>query len=172
MKKKFVTFQIINRSLIAWDEIMLGMTEDGTIYQRKIERVNPETPIFMLTEWEKVGTRGAQESFIRPENEKVGLTPGWEAARRILAFLNARTGKGFKDTVTNRRFVFARLEEYTEEDIKAVIAYKVREWQKDPVMKKYLRPATLFNATKFNQYYGELNHQPEASSQAALFPRE
>ena len=37
-----------------------------------------------------------------------------------------------------------------------VIAKKVREWGADPKMSTYLRPATLFNATKFAQYQGEL----------------
>lgn len=173
MKKKFVGFQILNRSVIAWDEIMLGMTEDGEVYQRKIERVNPETPVLMLSEWEKVGTCGAQESFIRPDQEKVERSPDWEAARRVLSFLNAKTGKRFKDTQSNRRLVMGRLTEgYGEEDLKSVVAFKVREWGKDPVMKKYLRPATLFNATKFDQYYGELNHQTPDENQHELFPKD
>jgi uncharacterized phage protein (TIGR02220 family) len=41
-------------------------------------------------------------------------------------------------------------------DCRQVIAKKTREWQGNPKMDEYLRPATLFNATKFEQYVGEL----------------
>jgi hypothetical protein len=37
-----------------------------------------------------------------------------------------------------------------------VIAKKCREWLHDEHMNEYLRPATLFNRTKFAQYQGEL----------------
>ena len=37
-----------------------------------------------------------------------------------------------------------------------VIAKKTREWKGNLKMDEYLRPATLFNATKFEQYVGEL----------------
>jgi len=33
---------------------------------------------------------------------------------------------------------------------------KCREWGADEKMEEYLRPATLFNATKFAQYRGKL----------------
>jgi len=41
------------------------------------------------------------------------------------------------------------------QDCKGVIARKVREWQDDPKLAKYLRPETLFDATKFESYLGE-----------------
>ena len=36
-----------------------------------------------------------------------------------------------------------------------MVAYKVAEWKNDPKMKKYLRPETLFNATKFESYIAD-----------------
>jgi hypothetical protein len=42
------------------------------------------------------------------------------------------------------------------EDCKAVIDAQVSEWAGDPKMRKFLRPETLFNRTKFAGYLGAL----------------
>ncbi len=79
-------------------------------------------------------------------------------ARVILEFLNEKTGKSFRTTSTNLDFIAARLRSGASvQDCKSLIARKVREWSPDPKMAMYLRPATLFNATKFEQYLGEMN---------------
>ena len=41
--------------------------------------------------------------------------------------------------------------------MKAVIAMKCQEWKNDPHMTLYLRPKTLFIASNFEQYYGQLD---------------
>lgn len=75
----------------------------------------------------------------------------------ILDYLNDISGKLFKHVDSNLRLIKARLKEgHSEKDIYAVIDKKVTEWENDPKMAKYIRPATLFNAEKFNQYVGEL----------------
>lgn len=80
-------------------------------------------------------------------------------AIEILEFLNEKTGKAFRPVDTNLKFIISRLKSGAQvEDCRAVIAKKYREWKGDPVMVDYVRPATLFNATKFEQYFGELNH--------------
>lgn len=80
-----------------------------------------------------------------------------EVAEEILAFLNMKTGRRYKPVDVNLNFIYARLKEgHTIEEIRAVVAMKVREWQYDDKMCKYLRPATLFNCKLFNQYVGEL----------------
>jgi uncharacterized phage protein (TIGR02220 family) len=61
----------------------------------------------------------------------------------------------------NISLISARLEESTLEECRAVIDAKVEAWQHDPKMREYLRPATLFNATKFANYVGELG-SPDA----------
>lgn len=79
-----------------------------------------------------------------------------ETARRVIDFLNAKTGKAFRPVPANINFVVGRLKEgATEQDCKSVIARKTREW-KGTEQAMYLRPETLFNATKFAQYVGEL----------------
>jgi uncharacterized phage protein (TIGR02220 family) len=77
-------------------------------------------------------------------------------ARDVLSFLNAKAGRNYRPTRVNLKFIEDRLKEgYTMEDCKQVVVRKCREW-KGGEMDQYLRPATLFNATKFNQYAGEL----------------
>jgi uncharacterized phage protein (TIGR02220 family) len=73
----------------------------------------------------------------------------------ILGYLNEKADKNFKPVDSNKRFLKARLEEgHSPDDIKAVIDMKVSEWKGDSHMNQYLRPATLFNAEKFNSYVG------------------
>ena len=79
-----------------------------------------------------------------------------DAPRRVLAFLNQKTGKAFRPTESNLSLIRARMKEGYDEDIcRMVIARKFRDWKADDKMAGYLRPATLFNREKFNQYAGE-----------------
>ena len=80
-----------------------------------------------------------------------------DPAREILEFLNKKTGRHYRPVVSNLRMIRSRIKEgYTADELRQVVAKKCREWRNDPVMNQYLRPATLFNATKFAQYSGEL----------------
>jgi len=75
----------------------------------------------------------------------------------ILNYLNDISGKSFKHVESNLKLIKARFNEgHSKKEICAVIDRKVTEWRDDPKMAKYIRPATLFNAEKFNQYVGEL----------------
>jgi uncharacterized phage protein (TIGR02220 family) len=77
-------------------------------------------------------------------------------AETILSFLNAKAGRTFRATPSNLTLIEARLKAGASlEDCRGVIVRKVRAWAADPKMALYLRPATLFNATKFDQYVGE-----------------
>jgi len=78
-------------------------------------------------------------------------------AMQILHFLNQKTGRVYRPVDTNLKLVMARLKSgATLAQCFQVIAKKTREWKGNPMMDEYLRPATLFNATKFEQYLGEL----------------
>ncbi len=98
-----------------------------------------------------------------PENEKpqgIQLANGKQkhrdAAIRVLEFLNLRAGRHYRPSKTNLTLIAERLKEGASEDeCRIVIARKIREW-KGGEMDMYLRPATLFNATKFAQYVGEV----------------
>lgn len=91
--------------------------------------------------------------IIGQENTKA-LNP---QAVEILEYLNVKAKKGFKPGDANLKFILARLAEgHTADDLKAVVDRKVAQWSEDPKMAQYIRPATLFNDEKFNQYVGEL----------------
>jgi uncharacterized phage protein (TIGR02220 family) len=80
-----------------------------------------------------------------------------QSAREVLDFLNAKAGRRYKPLPANLRMIAARIKEgATVAECRQVIAKKCREWGTDEKMSEYLRPATLFNATKFAQYVGEL----------------
>lgn len=74
----------------------------------------------------------------------------------VLAFLNLKTGRDYQPVDANLSLIEARIKEgATVQDCKTVVARKFRDWSADDKMRPYLRPATLFNATKFAQYRGE-----------------
>lgn len=78
-------------------------------------------------------------------------------ALEILTFLNEKTGRNYRPVKANIGMIEARLKEgATVEELRAVVAKKCREWTGNETMQIYLRPATLFNSTKFAQYQGEL----------------
>ena len=82
-----------------------------------------------------------------------------QGAIEVLNFLNERCLKNFQPTEANLNFIISRLAEgATVSECRKVIAIKRRQWIDDPQMNKYLRPATLFNKTKYHQYTGEIGN--------------
>lgn len=78
-------------------------------------------------------------------------------AAEIIAFLNAKAGRNFDVNGANADHVVARLKDgESQDDCRAVIALKCRQWKGDEKMAMYLRPETLFSRTKFASYKGEL----------------
>ena len=86
-------------------------------------------------------------------NKALSGTPD---AIALLDYLNEKTGRSYRAVKANVSLITARLNESTVEECRAVIDAKVSAWQRDEKMREYLRPATLFNATKFANYVGEL----------------
>jgi phage replication O-like protein O len=73
-----------------------------------------------------------------------------------LNYLNEKANRNYKPVKSNLDFIKARLKEgFTKDEIFHVINVKVSQWLNDVAMNQYLRPATLFNATKFAQYAAE-----------------
>ena len=76
----------------------------------------------------------------------------------VLNYLNSKANKNYKPVKANTDFINARIKDgFTKEDLFRVIDSKCSQWLMDDKMNQYLRPATLFNATKFSQYAGELS---------------
>lgn len=87
----------------------------------------------------------------------------------IIAYLNDRAGTRFQVVDSSARLIRARMREgATMEQLRAVVDAKSRDWPKGDPMRRYLRPATLFNAEKFEQYRGQLvNDVDDAERRAA-----
>ena len=98
---------------------------------------------------EENNTRSNDEQ--RKKNQALRLE-----AREVLTFLNEKTGRSFRFVDTNLRLIEARLRSGASvADCKGVVARKVREWKNDAKMSAFLRPETLFSASKFESYLGE-----------------
>ena len=94
-------------------------------------------------------TKGNDLNNINKENKDI--------ITGILEYLNisARKKRGFRPTDANMKFIRARLNEgYTLDDLKHVIDVKCEEWL-GTTQEQYLRPETLFNATKFQTYINQ-----------------
>ena len=78
------------------------------------------------------------------DNKELSVTDVW------LGYFNSTTGRQFK----NSQGLTARLNEYSEEDIKLVIDYKNKQW-KGTSQEKYLRPETIFKPSKFESYLND-----------------
>lgn len=77
-----------------------------------------------------------------------------------IAYLNQKTNSNYKFVDSNTNLVKSRLKDkYTLDYFKIVIDKKTAEWGKDAGWSKYLRPSTLFNASKFESYL----NQPEVA---------
>lgn len=85
-----------------------------------------------------------------------GITSDKTAIVEVLNYLNQKAKRDYRAVDSNLKLIAARLEEgATVDECKYVIDAKVKEWMDDKKMCMYLRPETLFNATKFAQYIGE-----------------
>ena len=70
----------------------------------------------------------------------------------VIAYLNKKSGKHFKDTETNRKLIRSRLSEgFSKDDIKTAIDHVVAGW-KGTEMERYIQPSTIFRASKFEGY--------------------
>jgi uncharacterized phage protein (TIGR02220 family) len=120
---------------------------DGASSASSSSASKPQTP---------KGEAGLAPGAVHPVNGKsVELKI---AARRVLAFVNEKTGRNFREVDANLKPIMARIREgATEGQCRQVIASKVREWQDDPEMSKHLNPETLFRPSKFAKYLGALD---------------
>jgi uncharacterized phage protein (TIGR02220 family) len=83
---------------------------------------------------------------------------------QILSYLNEKAARSYQPVPANMKLISARLKEGASPDqCKAVIDAKASAWLGDSKMAGYLRPKTLFNATNFAQYVGELGSGSPAS---------
>lgn len=126
----------------------------GEDSEREFLMQNPD----MIDGWVRLARRvallGDQPDMFDPDTA-VAVERGWHLdAKRVLAFLNNRCNRKFRETDANMAFISARLSEkgITAEDCFDMIDRQAALWE-GTHMEQYLRPETLFNATKFDAYY-------------------
>lgn len=85
----------------------------------------------------------------------------------IISYLNSKAGTHYRNVDSNRKLITARMKEgYTVEDFKTVIDKKCDEW-KGTDMQQFIRPVTLFQASKFENY---LNAPVKKKPQNVVIP--
>jgi uncharacterized phage protein (TIGR02220 family) len=93
----------------------------------------------------------------QPDNQlTVSVVANMVEAEAVLITLNDVCKKKYRKSKSSLRPIIARLNEgYSVQELEAVIKIKSKQWLKDLSMNKYLRPETLFGATKFPSYLEE-----------------
>ena len=138
--------------------------------ERTVQR-NDDEPFNEPSTNRTPATSGKREPNHKPEPEpeetkSTALSGKPDAAKRnghlkaeaegVLSFLNEKTGCNYRAVPANLDLIVARLKEgATLDEMRAVVERKCSQWSGDDKMAEYLRPATLFNRTKFAQYQGE-----------------
>ena len=84
-------------------------------------------------------------------------------AVKLIKVLNNLTGRHFRENgEASIQLIVARLKSGIHVDhLHKMIGHKVRQWKNDDKMKGYLRPSTLFNKEKCEQYIGEVDFDYE-----------
>lgn len=78
------------------------------------------------------------------------------SVRELVDYLNKKANKNYSYKTDNTvKLLNARLVDYSIEQIKNVIDSKCSDWLDDEKMNRFLRPETLFNKTKFENYINE-----------------
>lgn len=132
---------------------------DGTVNSTvsELEILQSGTGNFTVSELEILQTNKTDNNEIDNNNNKLSVY------KEIISYLNEMTKSSFRvNNKSTQKLIDARLNEgYSVSDLKLVIKDKtdewmhkvgVPDWQKDKDMTKYLRPSTLFKASKFEEY--------------------
>ena len=148
----------------------------------KIDREKLEQAVKQL-EAKKEVYKNLEEKENFPEKEKeknsAKKKEKEQQIKEVVEYLNLKANRNYRPgTPKTKSLISARLKDYTVEDLKAVIDFKVDKWlnaewydkQGNLVQgKNFLRPSTLFNETNFENYINELPSQAtKESSQSYL----
>jgi uncharacterized phage protein (TIGR02220 family) len=128
-----------------------GPTKRATTQEHK--NISIPNGIDLVGQDEPAPTAAATSNTVVASRPKKSRPDYTEQCEQVIAHLNQTAGKRFKNTATNHKFISARLKDgHTLDDLITVIDRKTAEWIDDGRMNQYLRPATLFNAEKFEGY--------------------
>lgn len=103
-------------------------------------------------------TKPSQDNPPTPLSDEFGAEPGEfeEFAMACLDAFNAETGQDYRSSGGTDWLDLRRIHDNgrTVDDVRAVVRLKLREWGRDPKMRRYVRPSTLFGP-KFEEYLAE-----------------
>lgn len=87
-------------------------------------------------------------------------------AQEIIEYFNSCANTTYSlETGSNKSLIISRLKEgYSISEFKFVINKKINDWKSDAKMKKFIRPLTIFNKSKFENYLNENNDGKAASN--------
>lgn len=93
------------------------------------------------------GAKASQKQELKPRNPDQDVLS-------VLDFLNEQTGRKFRYSSANVSIIKARLKEQdvTLNGVLKMIERQCEKWNGTD-MEEYLRPSTLFRASKFDSYY-------------------
>jgi len=161
-KPRVISF---NKNYDEWVSKDIEGVKRPTVYQNTITTVGQTT----YTTGGQLTHQERKEKEILKDKDIVEQSTTEYPYKEVIDYLNAKSGKGFKDkSKDTRKHIAARFNEgYSLDDFRKVIDNKVQEWNVDPErgerdMRQYIRPSTLFGP-KFESY---LNQQPVAKSQS------
>lgn len=163
----------VGKSSTEADRIRKLRTEKNSGVQM-LYKCTPEIEIEKEKKKEKERELDKEKEYIVEQSPTEYLFPDWLEEKYVeqvkkgnpknfdyripIAYLNQKTNSNYKFVDSNTNLVKSRLKDkYTLDDFKIVIDKKTAEWGKDAGWSKYLRPSTLFNASKFESYL----NQPE-----------
>ncbi|MBY4947028.1 conserved phage C-terminal domain-containing protein [Cupriavidus respiraculi] len=132
-------------------------THNGQSAKRRAQDADRKREVRNLSASEADKKRTREEKRREEEKEDMSGKPDASQSREVLEYLNAKTGSAYRAVDSNLKLIADRLKSgVTVADCKAVVDAKVQQWGKDAAMEQYLRPTTLFRASNFEQYLGQL----------------
>ena len=96
----------------------------------------------------------SEKKLVAKPNKAAAVFTNYIDADRAIDYLNSKADTQYRYGNSNRKLINARLKDYDIREICGVIKKKCDEW-KGTEMARYLRPSTLFNATKFEEYLNQ-----------------
>jgi uncharacterized phage protein (TIGR02220 family) len=158
------------KKLSKWSDEKYGDFEPVLACFEPVKRTGRVTNVRLYAEWleakartevlSESGQRGALKRWADKPTRRTPLANGRDylaESREVLAFLNDKTQKHFREVDATLGFIQARLKSGIDvQTCRTLIMRKIHDWKDRPDMQTYLRPETLFNKTKFEGYLAEV----------------
>jgi len=98
---------------------------------------------------------GKKEIKVVKKDDKRSTSVNEPLCKAVIDYLNLKAEKNFRNAIASSKLITARYNEgHVLEDFMRVINTKCSQWLNTD-FDKFLRPSTLFNATKFQEYLAE-----------------